>query len=593
MSISDKIAAAPPLPGVYVFKDAAGKAIYVGKARSLIDRLQSYVGPQADARHEALVSEAADVDMIVTASEVEALVLEENLIKLNKPRYNVKLKDDKKFPYIKITVRDKFPAIMFTRNLKPDGSVFFGPYTNAKALRRALGAAQRIFRLRTCKKPLPLRTAERPCLNFSVGRCVGPCRGSLTEKEYRTRVKEVISFLSGRNAELTADLEQRMWQASERSDFERAAALRDQLLALRDIQRRQPVVFGDRRARDAIGLVLGERTAHAVVLKVREGKLIDKAAYQFAIRRKTSESEVIATMLRSFYGHTYDIPEEILVPCAVDEVEGFVQWFKEKRGRDVAIFKPERGPRRSLLQMAQRNAERDMLSGTEVMRVPAANIELGRILGLAKPPRRIEGIDISNTQGRQAVGAIVVFSDNRPLKSEYRKFKIKTVTGPDDYAMMGEVLRRRVKRLTAEHKPFADLVLVDGGKGQLSTAAQVYQEFGKEVPMLGFAKRTDLVYYIDGREIQIPANSPALRLLKQIRDEAHRFAITFHRLLRGQEMKSSILDDLSGVGKKRKLALIRHFGTVERIRDATVEELRQVPDVGPTLARKIHDSLRE
>jgi excinuclease ABC subunit C len=285
------------------------------------------------------------------------------------------------------------------------------------------------------------------------------------------------------------------------------------------------------------------------------------------------------------------LPREILIPWEVEEVETFVRWFQEKRDIEIAIFKPDRGAKRRLLELAQRNAEREFQSGTQLPRVPAANVELGRILGLPNPPRRIEGIDISNTSGRNAVGSLVVFSDSRPLKTEYRRFRIRTVDGPDDYAMMAEVLRRRVKWVIEEERPFPDLVLVDGGKGQLSTALGVYREFGKSVPMLGFAKRTDLVFYADGREIQIPSNSPALRLLKQVRDEAHRFAITYHRMLRGKAMKDSLFDRLPGVGEKRRLALIRHFGSAERLKGAGLADLRQVPGVGKDLAQKIYDAL--
>jgi len=363
------------------------------------------------------------------------------------------------------------------------------------------------------------------------------------------------------------------------------------LLALRQVKPHAPITFGDKVPRDAVGLVVGERTAHATILKVREGKLIGKDDYDFTITRNTSESDILETVLRSFYGHTYDIPREILMPGRVEEVEAFVDWFREKRGAAVAVFKPDRGPKRSLVAMARRNAELEFSRHELLPRASGANVELGKILGLRKPPRRIEGIDISHISGKQAVGAIVVFSDQRPLKSEYRRFKVRTVAGPDDCAMMAEVLRRRVKRLSEEKQPFADLLLVDGGKGQLSTAVAVYRESGLKMPILGFAKRTDLIYYVDGREIQIPASSPALRLLKQIRDEAHRFAITFHRKLRGKAMKDSALDHLSGVGAKRKLALIRHFGALDRIRDAGVAELRQVPDIGPALAQKIHDAL--
>jgi len=590
-SILAKIAAAPSLPGVYVFKDSAGKAVYIGKARSLADRLQSYVGEQVDARHQALVSEAADVDLITTDSEVEALVLEENLIKLNKPHYNVRLKDDKKFPYLKITVQVKFPGLYLTRNLKPDGSIFFGPYTNAKNLRKALKGVRRIFQLRACRKPLPLKHPERACLNRYMGRCLGPCQGDIRESDYQLRVKAAISFLSGRRDELETELDKMMWSASDAGDFEAAAAIRDQLLALREIRRRQQAVFPDKVARDAVGMVLAERSAHAVVLKVREGKLIGKESYNFSIMKNTREQEVLETLLRSFYGHTYDLPQEILVPREVEEVETFVRWFKEKRNTVTAIFKPDRGAKRKLLELAQRNAEREFQAGVLLPRVPAANVELGKVLNMKGPPRRIEGIDISNISGSNAVGSLVVFSDNRPLKSEYRRFRIKTVKGPDDYAMMAEVLRRRVKRVIEEQKPFPDLVLVDGGKGQLSTAFGVHREFGKNVPMLGFAKRTDLVYYADGREIQIPASSPALRLLKQVRDEAHRFAITYHRNLRGRAMKDSLFDHLPGVGERRRLALIRHFGSAERLKGAGLADLRQVPGVGKDLAEKIYNAL--
>jgi len=622
MSIADKIAAAPALPGVYLFKDRKGRIIYIGKARSLADRLTSYTGTQADPRHQGLMLEAHDLDYIVTGSEVEALVLEENLIKLNKPRFNALLKDDKKFPYLKVTVKEPYPGLYVTRNLKPDGSVFFGPYTNAKSLRRAVRATRRIFKLRACRKPLPgaqrgqshakigdspqagtvpifahrdsprqSQIFHRACLNAHMGRCLAPCQGQVSEDDYRRRVKAVIAFLSGRNDELEAELDKQMWQASEAQDFERAANLRDQLMALRDVRRHQPIVAQDKTSRDAIGLVLGERSAHVVILKVRDGKLVGKSEYDFTISRLIREPEVLATVLRTCYGHTYDIPEEILVPAELEDAETFKRWFKEKRNRDVIIYRPDRGQKRILLNLARRNAEREFIDRQQVPRVAPGNTELGRMLGLESAPRRLEGIDISNISGRHAVGAVVVFSDDRPLKSEYRRFRIRTVSGPDDFAMLGEVLRRRLKRVTEEKKPLPDLLLIDGGKGQLSAAQAAFSEFGREVPMLGFAKRTDLVYYTDGREIQIPARSPALRLLKQLRDEAHRFAITYHRKLRGTAMTDSQLDALPGIGEKRRLALIRHFGSVERIKGASLEELRQVPGIGPGLARKAYDAL--
>jgi excinuclease ABC subunit C len=590
-SLVDTIARAPALPGVYLFKDRAGKVIYVGKARSLADRLPAYVGTQPDLRHQALMAEAVELDCIVTGSEVEALVLEENLIKLNKPRFNVLLKDDKKFPYLKLTVKEPYPGLYVTRNLKPDGSVFFGPYTNARALRRAVRATRRIFKLRACRKPLPLTSPVRACLNRHMGRCLGPCQGEVAEDAYRRRVKAVVAFLSGRNDALESELEKQMWQASEAQDFEQAANRRDQLMALRDVRRHQPVVARDKANRDAVGLVLGERSAQVVILKVREGKLVGKSEYGFSVARHTGEAEVIATLLRTGYGHTYDLPDEILVPAMPEEAEGFVRWFKEKRDREITITKPDRGAKLLLLKLAKRNAEREFVDARHAPRVPAGNLALAEVLSLKAPPRRLEGIDISNISGRHAVGAIVVFSDDRPLKTEYRRFRIRTVSGPNDFAMMTEVLSRRLKRVIAEKKPLPDLLLIDGGKGQLSAARAAYEEAGRQVPMLGFAKRTDLVYYADGREIQIPARSPALRLLKQVRDEAHRFAITYHRKIRDQGMTDSLLDALPGIGEKRRQALLRHFGSLTRIRGASLAELRQVPGIGPALARKFYDVL--
>ena len=428
-ALRPKIDAAPSSPGAYLFKDSTGKIIYVGKARSLADRLRAYVGAQADSRHEALMSEAADVDLIATGSEVEALILEENLIKLNKPRYNVRLKDDKKFPYLKLTTGDPYPSLLVTRNLKPDGSEFFGPYTNAKDLRKAVRAARRIFRLRSCRKPLTPDKPQKACLNFHMKRCSGPCRGTEPAADYAARVKAVRAFLTGRNDELESELERLMWAASERADFETAAALRDQLFALRAIKPHAPITFGDKVPRDAIGIVLGERSAHATMLRVREGKLISKDDFALSVTRNATEAEVLETVLGAYYGHTSDIPDEILVPFAVESVEAFAGRFRKQRGAEVVIFTPDRGPRRRLLAMAQRNAQLEFSRREQLPRVPTANVELGKILGLASPPRRIEGVDISNISGRHAVGSIVVSSDARPLKTEYRRFRIRTVAG--------------------------------------------------------------------------------------------------------------------------------------------------------------------
>ena len=597
MFFSDKVAAAPDGPGVYLLKDAKGKVLYVGKARSLRERLKSYTQPQESPRLRSLVSKVTDLETVITRSEVEALVLEENFIKFKKPRYNVRLRDDKKFPYLKITAAEPFPRIYVTRNLRDDKSVFFGPYTSARELRKALRGVKRIFRMRTCKRDLPadsrLSTPDsRPCLNFELNRCTGPCAGKVTQEQYAQQVKDVIRFLSGRSDELTEQVEQRMWAASQAEGFEVAAGLRDQLMALREIRKDQQAVVQDKTSRDIIGLARGARAAVAALFRVREGKIVSREEYPLTIGEDAPDSEILSTVIRSIHTHTHDIPDEIILPSAIDDAEVLEALFAEKRGRKVRIVVPERGEKVRLTELARANAEKALVELRPEERVPAGNRELAEILGLATVPRIIEGVDISNTQGTNAVGSIVVFRDDRPAKQQYRLFKIRTVQGPDDFAMMEEVLSRRVRGLLEKNRPLPDLVLVDGGKGQLSAAVRAYGRFDADLPILGLAKETDTLYFNDGREITIPVTSPALKLLKRIRDESHRFAITFHRKLRGKKMVESELDEIPGLGPARKKALIQHFGSLDKVRLATAEEIAKVKGLGPALAEKVFRELR-
>ncbi len=599
----DKVSAAPMGPGVYLLKDAGGRVIYIGKARSLRARLRNYVQDQHNPRLKALVRRVRGLDTIVTRSETEALILEENLIKIKKPKYNVRLRDDKKFPYLKVTVKERFPRIFPTRNVRPDGSLLFGPYTSAKGLRKALKGVKRIFRVRTCdlrithdaSRSTPESGVERrvrPCLNYQLNRCSGPCAGMISEEDYRRQVQDVVDFLSGKSSRLIADIEARMWRESGTHHFERAAILRDQLLALRQVRMRQQAVSQDMTSRDVIGLARGGRVAVAVVFRVREGKIVAREEYPLTAGKDVPDSEVLATVLRSVHTHTHDIPDEIVLPTRVEDSETFEQWFRERRGRRTRIVVPERGEKVRLLDLARRNAAKSLVGITPEEPVSKASQELAAILGLAEPPRVIEGVDISNTQGRQPVGSVVVFHDSRPAKREYRLFKIKTVKGPDDFAMIEEVLSRRARGLLERNKPLPDLVLVDGGKGQLSSAIKAYSRVDADIPILGLAKRTDTLYFLDGREISIPVTSPALRLLKQIRDESHRFAITHHRKLRGKAMIGSELDAINGLGPVRKRALIRHFGSLVKLRLAGPEEIVQVKGFGPALAQKVHEQLR-
>ncbi len=591
MSFSDQVNRAPTEPGVYLLKDGKGHVLYVGKAANLRSRLRNYVASQPEPRLRALMSRVTDLETIVTRSDTEALVLEENLIKIKKPKYNVRLKDDKKFPYLKVTVRDRFPRIFPTRNIRPDGSLLFGPYTSAKEMRKALKGVKRIFRVRTCSHRLPEEAPPRPCLNFQLDRCAAPCRPDADEADYRQRVADVVAFLSGRSDRLTAELEARMLRGARDQHYEQAAVLRDQLMALREIRKTQQAVLPDRASRDVIGLARGKTTAVAVMFRVREGKIIAREEYPLRATRDVPDSEVLATVLRSVHTHIHDLPDEIVLPVPIEDAESYERLFRERRGRRTRVFAPSRGEKVRLLDLARRNAEKALVEVAPAERVPRANEELGRVLGLDAVPRVIEGVDISNTQGRNPVGSVVVFRDGRPAKSEYRLFKIRTVEGPNDFAMMEEVLARRVRGLVERNRPLPDLVLVDGGKGQLSSARAAYHQFDASIPILGLAKRTDTLYYQDGREVSVPVDSPALKLLKRIRDESHRFAITFHRKLRGKQMLTSELDSVRGLGPARRTALIRHFGSLERLRRATVEEMCRVSGIGPTLARTIHDRL--
>jgi excinuclease ABC subunit C len=589
MDLTEKIRQAPGQPGVYIFKDSKGKAIYIGKARNLRERLKSYLSPPYSPRTEMIRKKAKDLDFIITDSEVSALVLEDNLIKINKPRYNVRLKDDKKFPYLKITIKDNYPRIYPTRNLKPDGSILFGPYTSAHSLRTALKAVKKVFKVRTCPKKIP--SGERPCLAYQLNLCLAPCQGNIPEDFYRERVNQVISFLSGKSDELEQEIEKKMWEAAEAENFERARILRDQLFALREIKKRQTVVSKDRKRRDFIGIATEGEMASAVIFKVAEGKLADKEEYLFTIPPGTPKEEIIETILRSTYSHTYDLPSEIVIPFPIPEPQTFQAFILERRGQLIKIKVSKRGEKRRLLRLAEENALIKLKDSLPKKRIPHPNQELAKYLNLTKVPLRIEGIDISNISGKYATGSIVVFEGSEPKKAEYRKFRIKTVTGPNDYAMMEEVLRRRVKRLLAEKRPLPDLVLVDGGKGQLGVALKVYSEIDKKIPVLAFAKRTDTLYLSDGREVVIPAYSPALKLLKRIRDSAHHFAIAYHKKLRRSAVKKSILDEIPGIGEKRKRALLLYFGSIEGLKRAGPDDISKVKGIGKDFALKIYEYL--
>ncbi|MEO0088334.1 MAG: excinuclease ABC subunit UvrC [candidate division WOR-3 bacterium] len=588
--LESKINNAPAAPGVYLFKNQEGKIIYIGKARNLKERLKYYLQPQPDVRRANLIKEIADLDIIVTSSESDALILEDNLIKINKPKYNIRLKDDKKFPYLKITVNEEYPRIFPTRNLKEDGSILFGPYTSAKNLRQALRLVKKIFKIRTCNKKLPLTIPEKPCLNYRLNLCLGPCQNKVNRESYQERVNEVIEFLMGKSEKLIKEIEKKMWEAAQKEEFEKAAILRNQLFALQELRKRHEVILKDKKSMDVVGVAKNKNLAVTIILKIREGKLISKEEYPFHLPLTNTEEEILETLLSSVYLHSYDIPNEIILPKKVPEVQTFIETIEKKRNVKIKITIPKKGKKKRLLNLAQKNAEIKLLEILPTPHLPKANIELGNYLSLEKTPMRIEGVDISNLFGKYACGSIVVFEGITPKKSEYRKFKIKTISGQDDYGMMEEVLKRRLKRLIEENKPLPDLVLVDGGKGHLAVANKVYKEFNKDIPILAFAKKSDTLYFEDGKIVSIPAYSPALKLLKRIRDEAHRFAIAYHKNLRKKSIKKSILDEIPGVGKKRKLLLLNTFGSIEGIKNAKIEDILKI-GIPKNIAEKIKQYL--
>ncbi|MEO0097635.1 MAG: excinuclease ABC subunit UvrC [candidate division WOR-3 bacterium] len=585
--LETKINNAPSSSGVYLFKNREGKIIYIGKARNLKERLKYYLQPQPDIRRTNLIKEIFDLDIIITSSESDALILEDNLIKINKPKYNIRLKDDKKFPYLKITINEEYPRIFPTRNLKEDGSILFGPYTSAKNLRQALRLVKKIFKIRTCNKKLPLTISEKPCLNYRLNLCLGPCQNKIDKEVYKERVKEVIEFLMGKSEELIKEIEKKMLEAAKNEEFEKAVILRNQLFALQELRKKHEVILKDKKSVDVIGVAKDKNLAIIIIFKIREGKLISKEEYPFHLPLTNTEEEILETLLSSVYLHSYNIPNEIILPKEVPEIQTFIETIEERRDIKIKITIPKKGEKKKLLNLAQKNAEVKLLEILPTPRLPKANMELGDYLSLEKIPIRIEGVDISNLFGKYACGSIVVFEGITPKKIEYRKFKIKTISGQDDYGMMEEVLRRRLKRLIEENTPLPDLVLVDGGKGHLAVANKVYKEFNKDIPILAFAKKSDTLYFEDGKIVSIPAYSPALKLLKRIRDEAHRVAITYHKNLRKKSIKKSILDEIPGIGKKRKLLLLNAFGSIEGIKNVKIEDIVKI-GIPRNIAEKIH-----
>lgn len=596
MDLEEKLARLPDHPGVYIMHDAGGAIIYVGKAASLRNRVRSYFRGQHQPRTAAMVSHIADFEYILTDNEVEALILECNLIKQHRPRYNVSLKDDKSYPYIKITTQEDFPRIQVTRSVTRDGSRYFGPYTSVGSLKETLNLLRGLFPIRTCRDT-PLQPRSRPCLNAHIGRCLAPCSGQVDREAYREAVDNVIMFLEGRHTALVKELKEQMEAAAANLEFEKAARLRDQLRAVQEVCEKQKLAAASGEDADIVAFARERDAALGLIFFSRGGKVIGRDHFFLTGSEGLSRGEVMAALLKEYYSRGVEIPPEILLHDEPEDAVTIADWLSRLRGGRVNLRVPKRGMKLKLLQMVHENAisllqEHLLARRRQEEGSKAALLELQEILELPHLPRRMEAYDISNFQGSQQVGAMAVFVDGRPQPSAYRRFQIKTVRGPNDFASLQEVLSRRFRRAAEQDPHFADLpdfVLIDGGAGQLHAARETMEAMGLgNIPTFGLAKEEELIFRVGSSEpIRLPRESKALQILQHLRDEVHRFAITYHRQKREKTAYRSVLDDIPGVGPKRKKALLRHFGSVAAISKATLEDLLAVEGMNRTVAARI------
>lgn len=600
MSIADKLATLPDNPGVYLMKNQDGTIIYVGKAVNLKNRVRSYFRtlPPDALKTKALVRNIADFEYIIVDNEVEALVLECNLIKKYRPKYNISLKDDKTYPYLKITNED-YPRVIITRNYIKDGGKYFGPYPSVTVLRETLELLRSIFPFRVCKQRT--FTNDRPCLNYQIKRCYAPCCGKISKEDYAQLIAKINDFFDGKHEDLLADLTKQMNEAAENLHFEQAARLRDQIRGIKRAINDQKAVLSGNDDKDVLGLAMGANEVIVQIFFIRAGKIVGRENYALdAI--DGGKAEILAAFIKQFYLDNQFIPPNILLEEELSEAEILQTWLSEKRGGKVQFTVPKRGQQKELVDLVVRNAEEELLKKRERAladseRLNDALAELQAALHLPRLPKRIECYDISNTQGTESVASMVVFVDGKAKKDQYRKFRIKTVIGPNDFASMNEVLLRRLGHMDTDVK-FAkdnpDLIIVDGGKGQLAFALKALAEMEhNDIPIAGLAKKEEILFLPNEDEgVYLPRDSQALYLVQRIRDEAHRFAITFHRSLRGKRNLASVLDDIPGVGAKRKNALLRHFGSLTKITQATAEEIAEVEGIGEVLAEEIYEYLK-
>jgi len=617
-NIEEELKKLPDEPGVYIMKDKTGEIIYVGKAISLKKRVRQYFqSPRNNPpKVNAMVSHIAEFEYIIVDNEVEALILEANLIKKHKPKYNILLRDDKQYPYIKVTTNEKFPRVIKTRSVLKDGAKYFGPYPNAYAVNDTIDIIRNLYPIRTCNINFdknPKKT--RPCLNYYIGRCLGPCLGNVDHDRYMEMIDEIIMFLSGKEDKLIEIIEEKMKKASQELDFESAAKYRDQMNSLKIILEKQKVVSTSSLIdQDVIGMARGVEDVCIQVFFIRSGKIVGREHFILSDNYNERRSEILSSFIKQFYLGTAYVPKEILVEEEIEDMDIISRWLSQKRGNKVIIRVPKRGEKSELMEMVRKNAM-DMLKQdgdrllTERQRNEETLEKFRDILGLDVTPYRIEAFDISNISGVNSVGSMVVFEYGKPKKSDYRRFRIKTVTAPDDYRSMEEVLRRRFTRgikereIEADSKldlkgfsSFPDLIMIDGGKGQVNVAIDVLQDLNLDIPVCGlvkddFHKTRGIIY--NNKEINIEVDSSVFRLIYAIQEEAHRFAISYHRSLRSKDMFKSELDDIKGIGEKRKMALLRHFQSIDNIRKASVQELSEVEGMNKKAAEEVYNYFRK
>lgn len=612
-NIEEELKKLPSQPGVYIMHDEKDEIIYVGKAISLKNRVRQYFQSSRNktAKIEQMVSRIARFEYIITDSELEALVLECNLIKEHQPRYNTMLKDDKAYPYIKVTVGEDFPRVMFARTMKKDKSRYFGPYTSAGAVKDTIDLIHKLYKIRTCSRSLPRDTGkERPCLNYHIKQCDAPCQAYISKEEYGQNVAQALEFLNGHYDRLLNTLQEKMMEASDNMEFEKAIEYRDLLDSVKKVAQKQKITSSSMEDRDVIAMAKDERDAVVQVFFVREGKLIGRDHFHLTVGLDEGKSQILTSFVKQFYAGTPFMPKELWVQEELEGSELIAQWLSTKKGQKVRIVVPKKGDKERLVELAQKNAkmvldqDKDKIKREELRTIGAVS-QIAGMIGLTDV-KRIEAFDISNISGYESVGSMIVYEDGKPKRSDYRKFKIRTVQGPNDYASMKEVLTRRfehgleemrklqekgVEKQFGSFTRFPDLLMMDGGRGQVNIALEVMGELGLDIPVCGMVKddyhRTRGLYY-QNVEIPIDRHSEGFRLITRIQDEAHRFAIEYHRSLRGKDQVKSLLDDISGIGDTRRKALMRHFKSMDAIRDASVEELANVPGMNRKAAESVY-----